>query len=93
MKNKSDAIIALSVIACSLVLLGALFFSVAGNPFEKPHLTFSVDFEDLTGIQRNSAVLFAGDEVGYVDEVAYPAPPLPPITDSVEVSGTVEDTE
>ncbi|MEM9282453.1 MAG: MlaD family protein [Verrucomicrobiota bacterium] len=71
MKNKSDAIIALSVIACALVLLGALFFSVSGNPFKEPHLRFSVDFEDLTGIQRTSAVLYAGDEVGYVDQVEH----------------------
>ncbi|WP_299687350.1 cell division protein FtsL [uncultured Tateyamaria sp.] len=33
------------------------------------------------------------EQFGYVDEVAYPAPDLPPITDSVEVSGTVEASE
>ncbi|WP_415920972.1 cell division protein FtsL [Tateyamaria sp. SN6-1] len=33
------------------------------------------------------------EQFGFVDEVAYPAPELPPILDAVEVSGTREDTE
>ncbi len=71
MKNKSDVTVALAVIACSIVLLGALIFSVSGNPFRKPYLQFTVDFEDLTGIQKTSAVLYAGKEVGVVDRVEF----------------------
>lgn len=33
------------------------------------------------------------EQFGYVDEVAYPAPALPPVTDAVEVQGTLEVTE
>ncbi|MEM7696825.1 MAG: MlaD family protein [Verrucomicrobiota bacterium] len=71
MKNKSDAIIALTVVVCSLVLLGALLFSMMGNPFTKPYLSFSIDFEDLTGIQRTSAVHYGGVEVGSVSLIEH----------------------
>ena len=71
MKNKSDAIVAFLVIVCSVVLLGALIFSISGNPFESPHLEFSVDFDDLTGIKETSAVLYAGNEVGVVDRIEH----------------------
>ena len=33
------------------------------------------------------------EQFGFVDEVAYPAPELPPILNSVEVSGTLEASE
>lgn len=33
------------------------------------------------------------EQFGFVDEVAYPTPDLPPITNAVEVSGTLEETE
>ena len=46
MKNKGDAVVALLVIACSAVLLLALYFAIGGNPFSKPHLTLTVDVED-----------------------------------------------
>lgn len=71
MKNKSDVLIASIVILCSLVLLCALIFSVSGNPFQKPHLRFSVDFKDITGIKQNSDVLYAGDKVGVVEKVEH----------------------
>ncbi len=74
MKNRSDAIVALAVIACSIVLLGALLFSISGNPFRKPYLQFTVDFDDLTGIKETSAVLYAGNKVGVVDAVEFLAP-------------------
>ena len=74
MKNKSDAIVALAVIASSITLLGALIFSISGNPFWKPYLQFTVDFDDLTGIKETSAVLYAGNKVGIVDRVEHLAP-------------------
>ena len=33
------------------------------------------------------------EQFGYVDEVAYPVPDLPPVTDAIEVQGTLEVAE
>jgi ABC-type transporter Mla subunit MlaD len=74
MKNKQDAAVAILVILCSLVLLGALVFSISGDPWRKPHLRFSVDFEDVTGLNRNSNVLFSGDKIGIVERIEHLAP-------------------
>lgn len=74
MKNKHDAIVAMLVILCSLVLLGALVFAISGDPWRKPHLRFSVDFEDVTGLHRNSNVLLSGSKIGSVERIEYLAP-------------------
>lgn len=74
MKNKNDIFVATLVILCSLVLLGALLFAISGDPWRKPHLRFSVDFEDVTGIRRNSNVLYSGDTIGVVDRIEHLAP-------------------
>ncbi len=74
MKNKNDAIVATLVILCSLVLLGALLFAISGDPWRQPHLRFSVDFEDVTGIRRNTTVLYAGDNIGVVERIEHLAP-------------------
>jgi len=74
MKNKQDATVATLVILCSLMLLGALIFAISGDPWRKPHLRFSVDFADITGIHRNTTVLFAGDKIGTVDRIEHLAP-------------------
>ncbi len=66
MKNKGDAVVALLVIACSAVLLLALYFAIGGNPFSKPHLTLTVDVEDAGGIDLRSDVTYAGQVVGEV---------------------------
>ena len=74
MKNKQDATVATLVILCSLMLLGALVFAVSGDPWRKPYLRFSVDFADITGIHRNTEVLFAGDSIGTVTRIEHLAP-------------------
>ena len=84
MKNKQDATVATLVILCSLMLLGALMFAISGDPWRKPHLRFSVDFADVTGIHRNTTVLFAGDKIGVVDRIEHLAP-----TDRILPSNTV----
>ena len=71
MKNKQDATVATLVILCSLILLGALIFAISGDPWRKPHLHFSVDFADITGIHRNTSVLLAGDHVGVVSRIEH----------------------
>lgn len=74
MKNKHDAIVASLVILCSLALLGALLFAISGDPWSKPHLRFSVDFEDVTGLHRNSNVLLSGSNIGTVERIEHLAP-------------------
>lgn len=74
MKNKQDATVATLVILCSLMLLGALVFAISGDPWRKPHLRFSVDFADVTGIRRNTSVLYAGDKIGVVESIEHLAP-------------------
>ncbi|MEM7145032.1 MAG: MlaD family protein [Verrucomicrobiota bacterium] len=69
MKNKQDALVALSVIVCAIALLGALVFSISGNPFKKPTLTFTVDFENVAGIAAHSPVFYGGDKIGVVDKL------------------------
>jgi ABC-type transporter Mla subunit MlaD len=74
MKNKNDIFVASLVILCSLVLLGALLFAISGDPWRKPQLRFSVDFADVTGIRRNSNVLYSGDTIGIVESIEHLAP-------------------
>jgi len=74
MKNRSDVFITAAVFACSAILVGALLFAVVGNPWQRPHLTFTADFADVTGLQVNSEVVYAGAPVGKVVGVTYLEP-------------------
>ena len=65
-RNLSDYIVALSVIACSLVLLGALTFALSGYRLKKPTRTLQINYEDVTGIKVNSEVRYAGAPAGRV---------------------------
>ena len=65
-RNLSDYIVALSVIACSLVLLGALTVSLSGYRLKKPARTLQIDYEDVTGIKLHSEVRYAGAPAGRV---------------------------
>jgi ABC-type transporter Mla subunit MlaD len=65
-RNLSDYLVALSVIACSLVLLGALTFALTGFRFKKPTRTLQINYEDVTGIEVNSEVRYAGAPAGRV---------------------------
>ncbi len=65
-KNLSDYIVALSVIACSIVLLGALTFALTGYRLNKPTRTLQIKYEDVTGIKVHSEVRYAGAPAGRV---------------------------
>src|SRR5207253_1217901 len=65
-KNLSDYFVALSVIACSIVLLGALTFALSGYRFNKPARTLQIQYEDVTGIKVHSEVRYAGAPAGRV---------------------------
>jgi ABC-type transporter Mla subunit MlaD len=65
-KNLSDYIVALSVIACSLVLLAALTIALSGYRLKKPSRTLQINYEDVTGIKVHSEVRYAGAPAGRV---------------------------
>lgn len=50
---------------------------------------------DLVDINFDRLGLFSfrADQFGHIDEIAYPAPELLPITNAVEVSGTLDEQE
>lgn len=65
-KNISDYLVALSVIACSVVLLAALTFALSGYRLQKPSRTLRIKYEDVTGIKVHSEVRYAGAPAGRV---------------------------
>jgi ABC-type transporter Mla subunit MlaD len=65
-KNFSDYVVALSVIACSVVLLAALTIALSGFRLKKPTRTLQIDFEDVTGVKLHSEVRYAGAPAGRV---------------------------
>jgi ABC-type transporter Mla subunit MlaD len=65
-KNISDYIVALFVIACSVVLLGALTFALSGYRFKQPTRTLQIKYQDITGIKIHSEVRYAGAPAGRV---------------------------
>jgi ABC-type transporter Mla subunit MlaD len=65
-RNLSDYLVALSVIACSIVLLAALTFALSGYRLKKPARILQINYEDVTGIKVNSEVRYAGAPAGRV---------------------------
>ena len=65
-RNLSDYIVALFVIACSIVLLAALTFALSGYHLKKPTRTLRINYEDVTGVKVNSEVRYAGAPAGRV---------------------------
>jgi ABC-type transporter Mla subunit MlaD len=65
-KNLSDYLVALSVIACSVVLLGALTFALTGYRLKKATRTLQIRYEDVTGVKVHSEVRYAGAPAGRV---------------------------
>jgi ABC-type transporter Mla subunit MlaD len=67
-KQRAGLIVFAAVI---LLLLAGLFFGVEENPFRKPFLTFSIRFDDVSGIHERSKVTFLGIPTGYVKRLEY----------------------
>jgi len=65
-RNLSDYLVALFVIACSVVLLAALTFALSGYRLKKPRRTLQINYEDVTGIKIHSEVRYAGAPAGRV---------------------------
>jgi ABC-type transporter Mla subunit MlaD len=66
--NRSDILIALGVLACSLLVLAALTFALSGWQPGGRGRTLMIDYPDVTGIHRHSAVRYAGAPAGTVVE-------------------------
>jgi phospholipid/cholesterol/gamma-HCH transport system substrate-binding protein len=66
MKNRSDSLIAISVVLCSLVVLAALTFALSGWRPVKNKNSLQIDFPDVTGIRVHSQVRYAGAPAGTV---------------------------
>ena len=73
-RNLSDYIVALAVIACSTVLLGALTIALSGYHLKKPGRTLQIDYEDVTGIKIHSEVRYAGAPAGRVIAMRHLSP-------------------
>jgi ABC-type transporter Mla subunit MlaD len=58
-------------IGLTLLLFAGLYFGVEDNPFRTPYLTFSIQFDDVTGIHERSKVMFLGIPAGYVRRLDY----------------------
>jgi ABC-type transporter Mla subunit MlaD len=65
-RNVSDYLVALSVIACSIVLLAALTIALSGYRLKKPDRTLQINYEDVTGVKVHSEVRYAGAPAGRV---------------------------
>ena len=65
-RNFSDYLVALAVIICSAVLLGALTVALSGYRLKKPTRTLQIDYQDVAGIKVHSEVRYAGAPAGRV---------------------------
>jgi ABC-type transporter Mla subunit MlaD len=70
-KNWSDYIVALGVLACSAVLLGALTVALTGWRSHAHARTLEVDFPDITGIRLHAEVRYAGAPAGSVSAIRH----------------------
>ncbi len=68
-KNLSDYLVALTVIVCSLVLLGALTYALSGRHGSTSDRTLQIDYPDVTGIKLHSEVRYAGAIAGTVTQI------------------------
>ena len=73
-KNGSQYLIGITVIVCSLVLLGAMTFALSGYSMHKGGRKLDIEFRDATGIKLHSVVKYAGKTAGYVSAIRYLSP-------------------
>src|SRR5256886_8500794 len=94
-KNFSDYLVALSVVVCSIILLGALTFALSGYRLKKPARALQIQYEDVTGIKVHSEVRYAGAPAGRVIAMRHLAAAerakLPNKKDAVVVAVELDD--
>jgi len=76
MKSKSGSqyLIGITVIVCSLVLLGAMTYALTGYSLRKGGRKLDIEFHDATGIKLHSAVKYAGKTAGSVAAIRFLSP-------------------
>jgi ABC-type transporter Mla subunit MlaD len=68
-KNLSDYVIAIAVILCSAVLLGALTYALSPRRAGTSDHIVQIDYPDVTGIKLHSEVRYAGAPAGTVTNI------------------------
>jgi ABC-type transporter Mla subunit MlaD len=95
-RNLSDYLVALFVIACSIVLLAGLTFALSGYRLKKPTRILQINYEDVTGIKVNSEARYAGAPAGRVIAMrhltAKEREDLPNKKDAVRVTVSLDET-
>jgi ABC-type transporter Mla subunit MlaD len=73
-RNLSDWAVALSVIACSVILFAALALALSGTMLGKPARTLLVNFPDVTGINLGGQVKYGGAAAGRISAIRILSP-------------------
>jgi ABC-type transporter Mla subunit MlaD len=73
-KSVSQYLIGLTVIVCSLMLLGAMTYALSGYSLRKGGRKLDIEFRDATGIKLHAAVKYAGKTAGSVAAVRFLSP-------------------
>ncbi len=72
--NRSQYVVALAVIGCSLALLAALTIALSGQRWGAGGRTLEIEFTDVTGVKLHSDVRYAGAVAGSVADLRYLTP-------------------
>ena len=65
-KVRSDILIAVTVVLCSLVLLGALSLAISGTDLNRPKGLLTIDLPSAVGLDRQAQVRYAGTIAGRI---------------------------
>jgi hypothetical protein len=65
-KVRSDILIAVTVVLCSLVLLGALSLAISGTDLNRPKGLLTIDLPSAVGLDRQAQVRYAGIIAGRI---------------------------
>ena len=65
-KVRSDILIAVTVVLCSLVLLGALSLAISGTDLNRPKALLTIDLPSAVGLDRQAQVRYAGIIAGRI---------------------------
>jgi len=77
-KVRSDILIAVTVVLCSLVLLGALSLAISGTDLNRPKGLLTIDLPSAVGLDRQAQVRYAGTIAGRIRS-------LRPLTDEERI--------
>jgi ABC-type transporter Mla subunit MlaD len=73
-ETKSDYVIAGIVVACSIVMLGALTIALTGFRWPSLGRSIEMDFQSVAGVRVSSQVRYAGVKVGTISRIEFLTP-------------------